>query len=208
MAKLERRKRNRENRKRKSFIVIACEGKNKTETIYFNNYCSKKCIIKFSTGIHTNPLGMVNDLIKYMKNEDISKENGDKVYLLIDTDVNENKNDQIEKVKQICDANGIELITSTPTFEVWYLLHFGYMTKVFQSSKQVKQKLQEKINDYTENLNVYPIISKKTEKAIQNAKKLEKFHLQDEKTLYLDESNPYTSVYKIIEEIEKRECNN
>ena len=151
---------------------------------------------------------MVNDLIKYMKNEDISKENGDKVYLLIDTDVNENKNDQIEKVKQICDANGIELITSTPTFEVWYLLHFGYMTKVFQSSKQVKQKLQEKIKDYTENFNVYPIINKKTEKAIQNAKKLEKFHLQDEKTLYSDESNPYTSVYKIIEEIKKRECNN
>ena len=81
------------------------------------------------------------------------------------------------------------------------------MTKVFQSSKQVKQKLQEKIKDYTENFNVYPIINKKTEKAIQNAKKLEKFHLQDEKTLYSDESNPYTSVYKIIEEIQKRECN-
>ena len=71
MARLERRHRNKEIRKRKSFVVIACEGKNRTETIYFNNYASRKCIIKFATGIHTNPLGMAKDLVKYMKNEDI-----------------------------------------------------------------------------------------------------------------------------------------
>lgn len=208
MARLERRHRNKEIRKRKSFVVIACEGKNRTETIYFNNYASRKCIIKFATGIHTNPLGMAKDLVKYMKNEDISIEYGDKIYLLIDTDINENKNEQIKKAREICDKNGIELITSIPTFEVWYLLHFGFMTKVFQSSKQVKDNVKEKMKNYSESMNIFPKIMKKTNKAIENAKKLEKFHIENGKNLFSDECNPYTGVYKIVEELENRNRDN
>ena len=204
MARLERRLRNNESRKRKSFVVIACEGRNKTETIYFNNYSTRKCVIRFSTGVHTNPLGMVKDLINYMKNEDMSVEYGDKIYLLIDTDINENKNNQIKNVKQICEKNGIELITSTPTFEVWYLLHFGFMSKMFNCSKQVKDKVKEKIKGYSESMNVFPKIMKKTDKAIENAKRLEEIHLENGKDLYSDECNPYTGVYKIVEEIKKR----
>lgn len=201
MGRLERRQRNKENRKRKSFVVIACEGKNKTETIYFNNYSSRKCVIKFATGVHTNPIGMAEDVVKYMKNEDIRSEYGDKAYLLIDTDINENKKEQIKKTKEICDKNGIELITSVPTFEVWYLLHFGFMTKVFQSSKQVKENVKNKIKGYSEAMNVFPKIMKKTDKAIENAKRLEKFQLENYKELCSDECNPYTGVYKVVEEL-------
>lgn len=204
MGRLEKRQRNKENRKRKSFVVIACEGKNKTETIYFNNYSNKECIIKFATGVHTNPLGMAKDLVKYMNNEDIRSEYGDKAYLLIDTDINENKKEQIKKAKEICEKNGIELIASVPTFEVWYLLHFGFMTKVFQSSKQAKDKVRNKISNYSETTNIYPVIMKKTDKAIENAKKLEKFHLQNGKDLFSDECNPYTGVYKVVEELNLR----
>ena len=71
MGRLEQRKRNLNKRKRKSIIAIGCEGKNKTETIYLKNFSSRKCIIKFSTGKHTDPLGMANDLIEFIKNEDI-----------------------------------------------------------------------------------------------------------------------------------------
>lgn len=201
MGRLDRRKRNKADRKRKTFVVIGCEGKNKTETIYIKNFSSRNCIIKFSTGTHTDPIGMAKDLVKFIKNEEISAKYGDKVYLLLDTDVNEDKDEQIKKAKEICDKNGIELITSTPTFEIWYLLHYGYMTKVFQNSKQVKEKIEERIKGYSENMNVFPIIANKTNKAIQNAKKLEKFQEQNGKDLFSEESNPYTSIYKVVEEL-------
>ncbi len=77
--------RNRQNRKRRPIIVIGCEGNNKTEEIYFKNFNSRKCIIKFSTGNSTDPVGIVNDLIKFIDNE-IGREDDDKYYVVLDTD--------------------------------------------------------------------------------------------------------------------------
>ena len=45
--KFEQRKRNKRNRQKNSFVIIGCEGENKTEKNYFRNFQSKKCIIKF-----------------------------------------------------------------------------------------------------------------------------------------------------------------
>lgn len=132
MGRLEQRMRNRNQRKRQSLVAIGCEGRNKTETIYFKNFSSRKCIIKFSTGSHTNPVGMANDLVRFIENNDISTKYGDKIYLLIDTDVNQNKQVQINKAKEICIKNGIELITSTPTFEYWYILHYEDTAKRYR----------------------------------------------------------------------------
>ncbi|MCL2859362.1 MAG: hypothetical protein FWF46_02080 [Oscillospiraceae bacterium] len=67
MGKLEQRNRNRGIRQRKSFVVIGCEGNNKTEKRYFSNFASRECMIKFSTGNSTDPVGMARDLIKFMK---------------------------------------------------------------------------------------------------------------------------------------------
>ena len=82
MGRLEQRKRNSNQRKIRSIIAIGCEGKNKPETIYRKNFSSRECIIKFSTGRHTDPVGMANDLIEFIRKEDIKKEYGDKMYLL------------------------------------------------------------------------------------------------------------------------------
>ena len=92
--------RNRQNRKRRPIIVIGCEGNNKTEEIYFKNFNSRKCIIKFSTGNSTDPVGIANDLIKFIDNE-IGRENDDKYYVVLDTDVNQDKQSQIDKAKKI-----------------------------------------------------------------------------------------------------------
>lgn len=140
MERLKQRGRNRKQRERKSFIVIKCEGDNETEQIYFNNFKSRECIIKYPDGNSTDPVGMANELVKFMNKQDISFENGDKMYLLIDTDVNANKQKQIDEAKKICDECGIELITSTPAFEFWYMLHFGYTTETYKSSKDIKKK--------------------------------------------------------------------
>ena len=122
--------RNRQSRKRNPIIVIGCEGANKTEEIYFKNFNTRRCIIKFSRGNSTDPVGIVKDLIKFIDNE-IGREDDDKYYVVLDTDVNQDKQSQIDKAKKLAIDNGVEFITSTPTFEYWYRLHFGYTTKTY-----------------------------------------------------------------------------
>ena len=109
----ETRGRNRGNRQRNPLIVIGCEGKNKTEETYFKNYNSKKCMIRFSKGNCTDPVGIVNDLVKFINNE-IGREKNDKYYAVFDTDINKDSQIQIDEAKNIAKENKIEIITSTP----------------------------------------------------------------------------------------------
>jgi len=204
MRRINQRKRNKNQRRIKSVVAIGCEGKNRTETIYLENFISRECIIKFSTGIHTDPIGMANDLIDFINVEDIKSEYGDKIFLLIDTDINENKQRQINEAKEICSRHGIELITSTPSFEYWYILHYEYTSKSYQNSKQVKKEMKLKISNYSESLNIYPMIEKNTDRAIENAKRIEEYNIINGKDIDSDTANPHTSVYRVVEELKKR----
>lgn len=195
--------RNKGNRQRNSLIVIGCEGKNKTEEIYFKNYNSKKCIIRFSKGNCTDPVGIVKDLVKFINNE-IGKEENDRYYAVFDTDVNKGLQSQIDEAKKIAKENGVEIITSTPSFEVWFRLHFGFTTKVYNSDAEVINDLNGKIEGYRKNKNVYLSISDKTTEAIINAKKLEKHHIELGQALDGDKCNPYTATYKVVEELIER----
>lgn len=205
MVRLKQRIRNKSNREAKSIVVICCEGKNKSETTYLRNYSSRNCIIKFSTGTHTDPVGMAKDLISFMERENIDVNDGDKSYLLIDTDINQNKQEQVDEAKEICREKNIELITSTPTFEYWYLLHFGYSAKTYSSSKQVKAEIQKYIEGYSEKMDVYPIIKSMTDTAIENAEKVEEYHTTNGKEIDNEGSNPHTSIYKVVQELRKRQ---
>ena len=195
--------RNKGNRKRNSLIIIGCEGKNKTEETYFRNFNSRKCIIKFSKGNSTDPVGIVNELIKFIDTE-IGREENDKYYAVFDTDVNKNLQNQIDKAKKIAEKNGVEIITSTPTFEFWYILHFLFTTKIYNSSKDVIEDLLNKVSGYTKNMNLYPIIKENTKFAIENAKKVKKYHTDLGQAVDNENCNPYTGVYKVVEELLKR----
>lgn len=197
------RERNRANKKRNPFVVIACEGKNKTEEVYFKNFNSRKCIIRFSTGNSTDPVGIVNDLLKFINN-DIGRETNDKYYVVLDTDVNQDKQNKIDEAKRIASENGVEFITSTPTFEFWYILHFGFTTKTYNSSEEVQADVKSKISGYIKSMNTYPIIREHTKLAIKNAKNVEKHHLELGQALDNEKCNPYTGAYKVVEELIER----
>lgn len=197
------RKRNKNDRVRKPIVAIACEGKNKTEETYFKNYNSHKCNIRFSRGNSTDPKGIVRDLLKFIDTE-IGRESGDKYYAVFDTDVNKNLQSQIDDAKRLAKKNEVEIITSTPTFEFWYLLHFGYTTKIYNSSEKVVEELETKIKGYTKSMNTYPFIRMYTSNAIKNAKRLEKHHKDLGQVLDNENCVPYTSVYKVVEELIER----
>lgn len=204
MRRFEQRRRNTGQRKRNPFVIIGCEGKNKTEKLYFNNFNSRQCIIKFSKGNSTDPKGIVEDVIRFIRNNQIDLEENDKVYAVFDTDVGQNKQHKIEEAKKLAEKNGVEIITSTPSFEIWFLLHFGYTTKAFVSNKALQDELTIKIPNYSKSNNTYLDVKGLTGQAIENAKRLEQYQLSEGRALDSENCNPYTRVHRITEELINR----
>lgn len=208
--RIEQIQRNRKNRRTKENILFEFEGNNKTEEIYFNNFQKREnpYNIKFAYGHDTDPVGMINSLISYMKKEDISITNGDKIYCVFDADIDINKQKNIDEAIKLASDNGIEIILSIPCFEIWYRLHFSYTSKVYLSNKEIINDLKNYIPNYEKNINVYDIVKDKTDIAIKNCKRLEKEQIKCGKDINNINCNPYTSIYKPVEYMISKNNNN
>lgn len=187
---------------KKPLIVICSEGgKKSSEYYYFRNYTNRNLRIQFSTGNSTDPLGMLEDLLKYIHNEDIASEDNCRIFLVLDTDLSEKRINEIKEIKQKCIDNNIEIITSAPTFEIWYVMHYRNNRLRFNTSKEVKKELQSLNGTYTESMNMYKIIKNSTDNARNTAKFFEQQTLKNRENLL--SSNPHTSIYKILDAIDE-----
>ena len=188
--------------KKKPLIVICSEGgKKSSEYYYFRNFADRNLRIQFSTGNSTDPKGMLEDLLRYIRNEDINSEDNCKIFLVLDTDIDSERINEIKEIEQKCKNNNIEIITSAPTFEIWYLMHYRNNGLKFKSSKDVKHELQNLNGAYNETMNMYKIIKDSTLNAKDNAYSLEKRIIKNNEDLI--SSNPHSSVYKIIDAIDE-----
>lgn len=188
--------------KRKPLIVICSEGgKKSSEYYYFRNYASRDLRIQFSTGNSTDPKGMLEDLLKYIRNEDISSEDECKIFLVLDTDLDNKRINEIKEIEQQCNDNNIEIITSAPTFEIWYIMHYRNNRLKFLSSKDVKKELQIINGYYTESMDMYKMINKSTSSARNTAKNIELQAVKNNEDLF--KLNPHTSIYKILDTIDE-----
>lgn len=190
-------------RKRKSIILIQCEGKNKTEEIYFSNFRKNSLYtICFAKGNYTDPTNMVKSLIKEINDRGLNKNDNDKAYCVFDTDIDSKKQLQINEAYKLSKKNTIiELIKSNPCFEIWFLLHFKNTTKIFNSNENVIQELRKVLPNYEKNKDYYDLLENKTKDAIENAKFLEKYHSSFNKNIIDISCNPSTEVYRIVEEL-------
>lgn len=187
---------------KKPLIVICSEGgKKSSEYYYFRNYTNRNLRIQFSTGNSTDPLGMLEDLLKYIHNEDIASEDNCRIFLVLDTDLSEKRINEIKEIKQKCIDNNIEIITSAPTFEIWYVMHYRNNRLRFNTSKEVKKELQSLNGTYTESMNMYKIIKNSSDNAKNTAKFFEQQTLKNKEDLL--SSNPHTSIYKILDVIDE-----
>lgn len=190
------------HKERKPLIVICVEGeKNSTEYNYFRHYSSRDLRIKFSTGGNTDPKGMLEDLLKYIRNEDIASEDNCRIFLVLDTDLDERRISEIKEIEQECIDNNIEIVTSSPTFEIWYVMHYRNNRLKFQTSKEVKRELQNLNGTYTESMDMYQIIKDSTDNARSTAQSLEQQIIRNKEDLL--SSNPHTSIYKILDAIDE-----
>lgn len=203
--KVEMKKRGQVSRKRKPVVLISTEGNNKTEEIYFNNYKkNKKYSIIYSKGNYTDSLNMVNTLKKQIKEMELQKRYGDCAYCIYDTDADITKQSKIDKALAKSNNTIIEMIPSTPCFELWYKLHFTNSTKSYSNSNELIRDLNTFIPNYQKNIDVYKIISDKTNIAIKNAISLEEYHKHLNIGIYDIKANPSTQVYKIIEKLNNK----
>ena len=187
---------------KKPLIVICSEGgKKSSEYYYFRNYTNRNLRIQFSTGNSTDPSGMLEDLLKYIHNEDIASEDNCRIFLVLDTDLSEKRINELKEIKQKCIDNNIEIITSAPTFEIWYVMHYQNNRLRFNTSKEVKKELQSLNGTYTESMNMYKIIKNSTDNARNTAKFFEQQTLKNKEDLL--SSNPHTSIYKILDVIDE-----
>lgn len=189
------------HKERRPLIVIGVEGeKNSSEYNYFRHFSSRYLRIKFSTGGSTNPKGMLDDLLKYIRNEDIASEDNCRIFLVLDTDLDKNRIRKIKEIKQECIDNNIEIITSSPTFEIWYLMHYRNNKLKFQSSKEVKKELENLNGTYKECMDMYSVIKDSTHNARKIAQSLEEQLIKNGEDFF--NSNPHTSIYKILDAID------
>lgn len=188
--------------KKKPLIIICSEGgKKSSEYYYFRHFSTRNLRIQFSTGNSTDPKGMLEDLLKYIHNEDIASEDNCRIFLILDTDLNERRINEIKEIEGECVKNNIEIITSSPTFEIWYMMHYRNNSLKFQTSKEVKRELQYLNGTYTESMDMYKIIKNQTISARNTAKSLEQQIIKNNEDLL--KSNPHTSIYKVLDAIDE-----
>ena len=196
------RRRNRNDRKSKRVILVAYEGKNKTERNYFDSFkgMDKDYTIKVVPGNETDPVNLVKQTIEKIKELKLVLEDDDRAFCIFDTDVNPSKNIQIKEAIKLAKNDNVVVITSSPCIETWFLLHYEYTTANMNSEDVIK-RLKGHYQKYTKNCNIYPIIYDKTKIACENAKKLEKYQSDNDRDIQTVEANPHSNVYQIIEEL-------
>lgn len=185
-------------------IIIFCEGK--TEKYYFdyfaeiikkNKYTDVEVVLETANGNAQTVLTYANH---FMSDEEHNRRFSTYgKYLAFDCDDPPNIQDVVLATKDY------ELLISNHLFEVWLLMHLEEMEAKL-SKREIYRRLSEhlhssyskghkgKTREIVQNGDI--------EKAIDNAKALERQYAEDGKSVYtsIKEMNPYTSVHKLIEQ--------
>lgn len=204
--KVDQKKRGKVSRKTKKIILIGAEGKNQTERKYFKafNQVQSEYKIMAGKGNNTDPVGVVEDLLKSAKQEELDLKDGDMLACFIDVDFKNGRDQELRAAMKLARQNNISVFLSNPCFEIWYLLHFRYSTKLYGSNEEVIKELGSYISDYSKSKDVYDVIENKIDQALLNTKRLESYHLENGTNDRLKKL-PSTEAYKLIEMIlEKR----
>lgn len=204
--KVGQKKRGKVSRKTKKIILVGAEGKNQTERKYFKafNQVQSEYKIMAGKGNNTDPVGVVEDLLKSAKQEELDLKDGDMLACFIDVDFKNGRDQELRAAMKLARQNNVSVFLSNPCFEIWYLLHFRYSTKLYGSNEEVIKELGSYISDYSKSKDVYDVIENKIDQALLNTKRLESYHLENGTNDRLKKL-PSTEAYKLIEMIlEKR----
>ena len=189
-------------------ILILCEGI-KTEPNYFEGFKKSRSL----TSVVVRPLrsGQVGPtgLLKRVREELRDDPSWDEVYCVLDHDGRDTKirafESQLAAINKKEDSCHIEMILSSPCFEFWLLLHFEFTNRPFTTGTHgtacegVIRRLQHYLPKYRKNdIQIFQKCREYVDTALENAGKL-----QDQESLSLQPSMPYTNVELLIKRLLK-----
>jgi len=185
----------RKQRSTKNAVLVICEGRNKTELNYLENFKRREMKYRpiFKPCESTDVKSMTEKANFIREREGLSTSDGDKIFVLVDLDLDKNKESQITELKS--KYNDITFITSNPCFEVWFILHFEHCP-VLNSSKDTKKHLKKFIPNYEEGRDVYSSLDINT--AINQNSILRKSIENCGYTIGTIDANPHTQIDKLI----------
>ena len=190
-------------RKRKPLIYIVCEGQNQTERKYFNHFKDRYAPYNLfvENGGSTDILSMAKKANAIFADKQLDAALGDKVYCLVDLDLDNDKYDKYVEAKKR--YKNIEIIPSNPCFEIWLMYYFAKNPRVRRSSQKVKDEMAKYISGYTESMDVVAVANlfDKHLIAINNAEAKNSNFDEDMKEV---DKNPYTEVATVVAELLSR----
>lgn len=185
-------------KQRKPAIFVVCEGRNKTERTYFRHFIRRDTPynLRIIDCESTDIISMAKKAHSLFTRYELDLSIGDRVYCLVDLDLEKYKYDKYIEAKS--KYKKITIIPSNPCFEVWLQYYFVNNPKVVASSQKVKEELIKIFPGYTESMDIISVANWQIEQhvmAIQNSEK-KNSHYDDNKTVI--EKNPYTEVAELV----------
>lgn len=188
--------------------LIVCEG-TKTEPNYLNDllidHGISPYIAKIAKNNGSSPASIVQHALDLYETDAMSGDHFDKVYCVFDRDSHETFHDAVARTRDLSNVGKpFFAITSTPCFEFWLILHFGYSNQPYHAAgkksvgDQAVTRLRSKAGfaRYDKgNAGVYEMLKDRIDEAIANAKTLRNQADKQER------SNPYTNVDELIEDL-------
>ena len=186
---------------RNPVIVLVCEGRNKTESKFFNHFKTREnpYNLKIIPSEATDPKNMAKKARQIIDDMQLDNELGDKVFCLVDLDLSSSQYQKVEdeqkKTKKKCQ---VEFVLSNPCFEVWLLYYFTKHPKPESSSQKVKEQLRKYVPQYTESFDIVKEcdLQDKYAVAINNSELKNQMYEKDKPVL---EKNPYTEISDLLE---------
>ncbi|MBC3875518.1 RloB family protein [Undibacterium flavidum] len=127
-------------RKQNKRILIICEG-SKTEFNYFRDLRTDLGIDPKQVNIPKNdgntPDRILDHALALYDEDALSGDAYDKVYCVFDRDTHSTFDESVQRIESLKSGRKpkpFEAITSTPCFEFWLLLHFGYTDAAFHQA--------------------------------------------------------------------------
>jgi hypothetical protein len=182
----------------KKTMLIICEGE--TEKIYFENL--KAAERKTEINLKPELPGQRNDCLSIVEKAIKQKDDYDHIWCVFDLDAAYKEMNKYKKALEKASKQDIETVESYPCFDLWFLLHFIYTTRMFTNCKQVIEALKKYIKDYSKRQeyhlrkNLYVELKSKLPDAIENSVKLERYNFENS-----IKKGIRSNVYKILEKI-------
>lgn len=180
----------------KKRLLIVCEG-TKTEPNYFKAFCITSAEVKIvGDGFNTK------SLVKYAKTEKDKavreKLPYDQVWCVFDRD--SFSKEQFNEAVRMAEQHGFRTAFSNEAFELWYVLHFEYLTAGIGRVQYNKKLTKYLKKNYKKNAaDMYESLLSRQKEAVLNAKKLLKTYDNANPA----DMNPSTTVHLLVEELNK-----